>query len=127
MALSRTAQVPHASATLTAGGGTVNGDGGWLAINYGVCIIAKITNSGSVPTGGAQVYVEVAQDGSGTNPDEVDRRMQGDLTAAAVNRFIFNLGIGGNGGDYSHYRVSFVGPTGNDVTAVARAMTTTAL
>lgn len=127
MALTKAAQVPHASATLTAGSSTVNGDGGWLPIGYGVQIIGKITNLGTGPSSPATFIVEVAQDSSGTNADEVRRQAQGDLAALAVNRFEFNMGVGGNGGDYSHYRVSFVQPGTQNVTAQARAMSTTVL
>lgn len=127
MALTKSAQTPHASASLTTGGGTINGSGGWLPINYGVSIVIKITNGATGPTAGASAYVEVAEDSSGTNAEEVFRATEGDLSANAVNRWPVNLGVGGAGGDYSHYRVSFPPPTGQNVTAAARGMTTTAI
>jgi len=118
-------QAPYASASLAVGGGTVSGS--FLPINYGVSINLKITNGATGPTAAALAIVEVADDAAGTNAGEVFRAPQGDLAANAVNLWPYSLAPFGGGGDWSHYRVRFVAPTGQAVTVAAQASTTTAI
>jgi hypothetical protein len=125
MALSKSAQTPQASTSRAAGAAST--DSSWTAINYGVSGVMKITNGGTGPSAGCNAIIEVAQDSSGTGAMEYSRQNQGDLTASAVVTIPFGLGVGGLGGDFSHYRTRFSGNTGQAVTVEAQAMTTTAL
>lgn len=123
MALTKSAQTPQSSASNSAGGTTT---GSWLAIGYGVSGVAKVTNAALGPTVGCDFVLEVAQDGSGTNVQELSRQTASNANSA-VSNFPFAVGVGGNHGDWSHYRTKFTGNTGQAVTVEAQAMTVTAL
>jgi hypothetical protein len=88
-----------------------------------VTLVIRITNGATGPTVGAQAYVELADDSSGTNAEVVDRFYQTDLSATGETSWPWYAGPGGAGGDYPYYRVSFVKPTTNAVTAIARGST----
>lgn len=124
MALTKSAQTPQASTSRAAGAGST--DSSWLAIGYGVSGVGKITNGATGPTVACDFVLEVAQDGSGTGAQEFGRQTAPTTNGAATS-FPFGLGVGGLGGDFSHYRTRFSGNTGQAVTVEAQAMTTTAL
>lgn len=124
MALTKTAQTPQASTSRAAGAAST--DSAWLAINYGVSGVAKVVNGATGPTVACDFAIEVAQDGSGTSAAEWSRQTASSVNAATT-LLPFGLGVGGAGGDFSHYRTRFSGNTGQTVTVQADAMTTTAL
>lgn len=124
MALTKSAQTPQASTSRAAGAAST--DSAWLAIGYGVSGVAKITNGATPPTFGCDFVIEVAQDGSGASAAEWQRG-NGGTVASAITPIAFGLGVGGSGGDFSHYRTRFSGNTGQSVTVEAQAMSTTAL
>lgn len=121
MALTKSYTAMQASASNTAGSTTTPTA---VLINYGISIIAKITNGGTGPTIGCDAVLEVSDDNS--TFFELDRRTAG-TTASATYLFIFNLGIGGAGGDWKYVRIKFTGNTGQTVTVQADCESTTAL
>lgn len=95
------------------------------AINYGVSGVGVITNGGTPPNFPCGLRLDFSPDGGTT---WVTGPMIGyaDLVASSVTRIPYSLGIGA-GGDWTHYRTTFTGHTGQAVTVQADDSTTTAL
>ncbi len=122
MALTKTAQTVQASATNTAGSTTTSSA---FAIGYGISGLAMVTNGATGPTVACDFVIDVSNDG-GTTWFEWSRQTSG-LGNNIVTRFAFSLALAGSGGDWTHYRVRFVGNTAQSVTVQCDASTTTAL
>jgi hypothetical protein len=130
MALTKTAQTPISSQSLAVGASALQSS--WLPINYGAGIVVAVSCTSLPAAGTPTMYVEVAQDSSGTGAKLAygPVSMTPTATGTTVGSFAsasVNLGVGGNGGDWSHYRVTITPPTTNNVTVEVQAMTTTQL
>jgi hypothetical protein len=130
MALTKVPQTPIPSQSLAVGASALQSS--WLPINYGVGIGAKVSCSALPAAGTPTMYIEVAQDSSGTGAELAygPVSMTPTATGSTVGSPAIaspNLGVGGNGGDWSHYRVTITPPTTNNVTVEVQAMTTTQL
>ncbi len=121
MALTKSYTAMQASASNTAGSTTTPTA---VLINYGLSIIAKITNGGTGPTVACDAVLEVSDDNS--TFFERDRRTAG-VTASNVYIFIFDLGVCGAGGDWKYAREKFGGNTAQTVKVQADCESTTAL
>ena len=95
-----------------------------IQINYGISIIAQITNGVTPPTVACSVICQVSPDN--TTWFTYDTRTAG-VTSSIDYSFSFNLGVGGVGGDWLYARVQFTGNTGQAVTVQADASTSTNL
>lgn len=120
MALIKSVQAAVPSATNAASATTA---GPAFPVNYGVSGVATVTNGAVAPSVACNVAVQVSADG--TTWFELSRQVAG-LNASAPYTFPFALGVCGQGGDWSSYRIVF---DSNDVavTVAATAETTTAL
>lgn len=123
MALTRSQQTPQASTSRAAGAATTSSS--WLAIGYGVAIAGKITNGATGPTIGCSFWADVSPDG-GTTVISLPAALH-PVTANLVSTYLVHLGIGGAGGDWTHYRTNFGGNTAQAVTVQADASSTTAI
>jgi hypothetical protein len=94
-------------------------------INYGVSGVAVITNGGTAPTLPCGLRLDFSPDG-GTTWVTGPFVGYGDTVNSSVTRIPYSLGIGA-GGDWTHYRTTFTGHTGQSVTVQADDSTTTAL
>ena len=122
MSLSKSITQPQASAS-NAAAATTNSSN--ITVNYGVSIIAQILNGGTGPTVGCNANLQVTTDG-GTTWITKDSRTAG--TVASTNyAFVFDIGVGGAGGDWATVRIQFTGNTGQAVTIQADASSTTSL
>jgi hypothetical protein len=121
MALTKSYTAIQASTSNAAGATT---DSSAATINYGLSIIAKVTNGATAPTVGCDVVLQV-REAAGTWR-EYDRRTAG-TGSNGVYSFVFNLGVGGAGGDWYEARIEFTGNTVQAVTVQADAESTTAL
>lgn len=121
MALTKSYTAMQASATNTAGSTTTPTA---ALVNYGIAIIAKITNGGTGPTVACDAVLEVSDDNA--TFFEKDRRTAG-VTASTAYIFVWDLGVGGGGGDWKYARVKFTGNTAQSVTIQADCESTTAL
>ena len=122
MALTKSYTAMQAS-TSNAAGATTNSSN--VTIGYGASIIAQVTNGGTGPTVACNANLQVSTDG-GTTWLTRDSRTAG--TANSTNyTFVFDLGIGGAGGDWSIARVQFTANTGQAVTVQADAYSTTGI
>jgi hypothetical protein len=122
MSLSRSVTQPQASAS-NAAAGTTNSSS--ITVNYGVSIVAQVTNGGTGPTVGCTVNLQATTDG-GTTWVTIDSRLAGTANSANYS-FRFDLGAGGAAGDWATVRVQFTGNTGQAVTVQADASSTTSL
>lgn len=121
MALTKSTQSVQSSASNGAGSTTTSSS---FATNYGVTGVATITNGSSPPTVACDFVIELSNDG-GTTWFEWSRQTAGVIASTSYN-FPFSLGIG-FGADMGNYRTVFQGNTGQAVTVVVGAETTTAL
>lgn len=123
MALTRTQQAPQASTSRAAGAATTTSS--WFAIGYGVAIAGTITNGGTGPTVGCSFWVDVSPDG-GTTVISLPAVLH-PTAAGLATSYLVALGVGGGGGDWTHYRTNFGGNSGQAVTVQADASSTTGL
>lgn len=123
MALTREQQAPQASTSRAGGAATTSS--AWLAIGYGVAIAAKITNGATGPTVGCSFWVDVSPDGGTTVFSR--QAVLHPITNSLSTTYFVDLGVGGNGGDWTHYRTNFGGNTAQAVTVQADASRTTGL
>jgi hypothetical protein len=122
MSLSKSVTQPQASAS-NAAGATTNSSS--ITVNYGVSIICQITNGGTGPTVGCTVNLQATTDG-GTTWVTKDSKLAGTTNSASYT-FVFDVGVGGAGGDWATVRVQFTGNTGQAVTVQADASSTTSV
>jgi hypothetical protein len=95
-----------------------------LTISYGCSILAKVTNGATGPGVGCDVIQQVRE--SGGTWKEYSRATAGTANNG-VYLFRFDLGVGGNGGDWYETRLEFTGNVLQAVTIEANAEATTIL
>lgn len=124
MARTSSAQTPLASQTLATGASDLASS--WLSTGYGVSGWVS-AYAATLPTGGLVMYIEGAQDNSGTGVGLIQRGVSMVPTATGSGNtvvFPFAMGVGA-GGDWSYYRIRITAPTGNNATVESQAMITT--